>query len=201
MPGPLDLLKRLYSGATTPLVSEEAAAPYINAVDSPSLERSPVEAGIRGFGAGALEGLRGMTTPLDLAGFAAGGIGAGARGIRGLMGAGRAAEAVGGIGRAARAAEPTLDVIENIPTPQQIPGAGEVDDLINELHRNLSRVPSKGMTPPRAVPSLPPTAAPAAEFAHVGGEGAYNAARAVPDPRTNTDLYNQLMKRFGGVGR
>lgn len=72
MPGPLDYLKKAYSFATTPLVSKEAIEPAQEALDAPALDRSPMEARLRGFGAGALEGLRGFTSPLSIAALAGG---------------------------------------------------------------------------------------------------------------------------------
>jgi len=66
MPGPLDYLKSAYNFATTPLVPKSAIEPAQEALDAPSLDRSPMEARLRGFGAGALEGLRGFTSPLAI---------------------------------------------------------------------------------------------------------------------------------------
>jgi len=76
MPGPSKL-----SYLTQPLVPESAVRPLQDAIDSPSLERSPWEARLRGFGAGALEGLRQQTTPLNLAGLVGGGVSKGIQAI------------------------------------------------------------------------------------------------------------------------
>jgi hypothetical protein len=66
-----------YDWATTPLVSREDIQGAQNAIDSPSLTRSPGMAQLQGFGAGALEGLRGLTSPASIAGIAGSAIGAG----------------------------------------------------------------------------------------------------------------------------
>ncbi len=66
MPGPLDYLKKAGQFVNEPLVPKSAIEPMQEALDAPSLERSPMEARLRGFGAGALEGLRGLTSPLSI---------------------------------------------------------------------------------------------------------------------------------------
>lgn len=91
-----------------PLVPEEPVRQLQAAIDTPTLERSPWEARLRGFGAGALEGLRGQTSPISLAGLAGlavPGLGLGRaaqaapRAIRGLAGAiPEAGPAVSGLG-------------------------------------------------------------------------------------------------------
>ena len=94
MPGPLDLLKRGFNFATTPLVDEESIRPAQDMIDpGPSMDRSPMEARMRGFGAGALEGLRGLTTPLDLATVGLPMAGRAMSGLKGMMGAGRMVDA------------------------------------------------------------------------------------------------------------
>lgn len=96
---------------TTPLVTPEAIKPLQDRLDSPSLERSPMEARIRGFGAGALEGLRGFTSPAEMAGLAALAV----PGIGMMRGAGRVAEsaprAIRGLSRAIPAAGEALPSI------------------------------------------------------------------------------------------
>jgi hypothetical protein len=72
----------------TPLVPEAPVRRAQEYIDSPDLERSPWEARFRGFGAGALEGLRGLSSPENLAMLAATGLGAGIGG--GMARAGRA---------------------------------------------------------------------------------------------------------------
>lgn len=67
MPNPLDALKSLWGAANTSLVPEGLLHGAQDLIDSPSLERSPMEARIRGFGAGALEGLANQITPMNVA--------------------------------------------------------------------------------------------------------------------------------------
>lgn len=97
MPGPLDYLKQAGQFLTTPVVSKQAIQPMQEALDAPSLERSPMEAQLRGFGAGALEGLRGLTTPLNIGSAVMGG--SLASGMGRLAGA--AGEAMPALGQAA----------------------------------------------------------------------------------------------------
>lgn len=73
MPGPLDYLKRAGSWATTPLLPQEAIEPVQTAMTEPHLDENPILTRVKGFGAGALEGLRGLTTPVDIASLAIGG--------------------------------------------------------------------------------------------------------------------------------
>ena len=180
---PFDLLKRAGSWATTPLVDEESIAPYQDALDAPALERSPIEARLRGFGAGAMEGLRGMTSPLELAGIAAGGAG----GV--LKGLGRTG---GAVSKASKMA-PTLDVVEPRAVNQVAPAMDDVESLIGDLKRNLARVPNR--RPPQETRGES-----VAEFTPRGGEGMFNMGReAVSKPPM--DAYEMLMKQFGGRGR
>ena len=78
---------------TTPLMPEAPVRRLQEQIDSPDLERSPWEAQLRGFGAGALEGLRDLTSPADLIGMAAlpmgggGGLLRAARGVQQAPGA------------------------------------------------------------------------------------------------------------------
>lgn len=83
-----ELMKR-YTQATTPLVPESAIKPAQDWLDTPTPDRSPWEARLRGFGAGALEGLRGQTSPANLAGLGASFIAPGAGTLmKGVEGAG-----------------------------------------------------------------------------------------------------------------
>ena len=182
MPGPLDLLKKGFNFATTPLVDEETIQPYQDMMDAPTLERSPMEARFRGFGAGALEGLRGMTTPMDLAGMAAGGAGA-------------LASRFGRAGRVATRMAPTLDVIEDVPVQQIAPAMDDVDSLLGDLQRNLAKVPNKRPNPMDTLGEVNP------EFTPRGGEGIYNVGRQVPARNPMDGFYQQMMTKMGGRGR
>ena len=55
-------------GVFDPLVPQSAIDPLQELLDRRRLDQSPLEAQVRGFGAGALEGLRGLTSPASLAG-------------------------------------------------------------------------------------------------------------------------------------
>lgn len=145
---PLGYLKNAFNFATTDLASPEmlGGGDDQNAIDAPALERSPWEARLRGFAAGALGGVgnrdqmfhggvAGMSSPLDIASNAAA-----------FTGAGKALGALKGLragaGPASRAKQ-AFDIIENIPVKQVNPGMGEVDDLINQLGNNIARIPSR----------------------------------------------------------
>ncbi len=140
MPGPLDYLKQAKDWATTPLVEEDnplMGKPAQDYLDSPSLSRPPMEARIAGFGAGALEGLRGLTTPLDLAGMAAGAAG----GARSAMG--RMAPYVAETASSSPYMKPLAQVVEGAQkVGQRLPNMGEVDDIIGGMKYNLAKVPS-----------------------------------------------------------
>jgi len=86
MPGPFRFpIPADFAGLSEPLIPEAPVRKLQDAIDSPSLERSPWEARLRGFGAGALEGLRQQTSPANLAALAANaipGVGGGLRGLR-----------------------------------------------------------------------------------------------------------------------
>lgn len=56
---------------TEPLIPKGPVDWLANQVDKRSLEQTPMMARLKGFGAGALEGLRSLTSPLQLAAFAA----------------------------------------------------------------------------------------------------------------------------------
>lgn len=82
MPGAIDFL-------TSPLISKAAIKPTQDLIDNPAGNYGVGEARLRGFGAGALEGLRGLTSPLAI----------GSALIPEVGGAMRGAEAAGGAGR------------------------------------------------------------------------------------------------------
>lgn len=218
MPGPLDMLKRGFNMATTPLIDKETVDPYANAVDVPRLNKphfdpssmlgkaesfgQGAQARLGGFGAGAMEGMRGMTSPLDIAGalFPA---------IKGLRVGAGAAKAAGRLA-------PTLDLVEGPIIKQVAPAADDVADLIGDMQRNMARVPtSKAKQAGRFVEEVQsdwhgPNAAPvaetlgerAAEFTPVGGEAIYNAGRgATQSSDAMESLYQHLMRTMGGRGR
>ena len=157
MPGPLDFL-------TTPLVPEAPVRRLQERMDAPTLDRSPWEARLRGFGAGALEGLRGQTSPMALAGM-----------LPLVGGAMRAPGAAQGLSRAAQGlsrAMPAFEVVEDAPAvAQAMPGMGAVDDMVGALKYNLAKIPG------RAAPAAETLGQQVAEFTPQGGEAAYNATR------------------------
>ena len=178
----------IYDFLTTPLVPEAPVRRLQEQIDAPTLDRSPWEARARGFGAGALEGLRGLTSPLSLAG---------------MVPLGRAASmaprAVQGLSRAIQRGGPTLDLVEDAPAvAQAMPNMGAVDDMIGALRYNLAKIPGK------AGPRTPPTetlGTQLAEFTPRGGEAAYNAAR--PARTLPADIgestYNRMLQTRGGL--
>lgn len=178
MPNPLEILKKMGSWASTPMVDEESIAPIQDAIDSPSLDRSPGMARLQGFGAGAIEGLRGMTSPMNLA-----------------MSAIPALGALRGAGRVAKAAGPTLDLVEPSVIKQVAPAMDDVDSLIGDMQRNLARVPNRR-------PPMETLGEQAAEFTPRGGEGIYNVARQHGSGAQHMDPHQMLMMRgMGGRGR
>ena len=193
MPGPLDYLKKLGSAAITPMVDQETIAPYQNALDAPTEQRSPWEARLRGFGAGAMEGVRQMTSPLEMGSM--------------MLGGGAAFGAMKGAGRAGKALSriaPTMDLIEPQAVKQVAPAMDDVSSLTGDMQRNLARIPSK--RPPMPVQAqgraLGRTLGDdVAEYTPRGGEAAYNAGREAPPGANVMDAYTALMKHMGGKGR
>lgn len=154
-----------------------------------------------GFLSGSLEGVRGLTSPAQLAAIAAS-LGGGYAGAKLL---GRFGDEVGQVAR------PTLDVLEDIPIRQVQPSAHEVEGLVSELGQNLSRIPNAtgklrrpGIAPqamqgleqagPRVPSRMPP------EFVPRGGETAWNARRPMGGPSVEMpppfDPYEAATRRF-----
>lgn len=122
---PLDLLKKAWGAATTPLVPEGAIAPIQDAIDHPTLNRQPWQARIQGFEAGALEGLRQQTDPLSLAGFAS------------MLPIGKL---MGGAGKGVKAAQGILEgPLPHVNMPADIAAAG-AEDVYNAGRQLPSRV-------------------------------------------------------------
>ena len=170
---PLDYLKKAWGFANTPLVNADEAA---DSIDAPTAERSPMEARMRGFGAGALQGLAGLTTPMNI-------------GMAALPAAGAMMRG----GQAAKRLAPTLDLIDT-PMPKQVaPAMDDVNSLIGDLRRNLAKVPNKR-------PAMDTLGESVAEFTPVGGEGMYNAGQGA-NQRLPADILDMLMPKMGGRGR
>lgn len=171
------LMQALLARAQTPLVPQSAIQPAVSSLTEPKLDQSPMMARIKGFGAGALEGLRGQTSPLNLAALAT------------LpMGGGAARGAVAGAEGLARVIP---EVVEAAPAVKQVmPMADDVTRLAAQLKNRLMQVPSAGS---KTLGQVAP------EYTAVGGESALNAGREamkrVPVPRQ--DAYTRIL----GSGR
>lgn len=144
MPSPLDYLDRLAKGdpslgnpvaqaLNTPLVPQKAIQPVQDYLEKPQLDQSPLKAGLKGFASGALEGLRGFTSPLGLAnlGIMASPWGGAARMAEALP------EAVQGL---SRAIPEVVEAGEGIR--QVMPTAQDASDLIGALKYRLAKVPT-----------------------------------------------------------
>lgn len=117
-----------------PLLPKGAIAPAQEMLDQRYLDQSPNMARLRGFGAGALEGLRDLTTPTSLASLLPMGK---------AFGAG--AKALSFAPKLARAAGPTMQILEDAtPIAQAMPTAREAVSAIGSMGRNLAQVPQAG---------------------------------------------------------
>lgn len=182
--GAASLFQELLNRANTPVVPESVISPAVDALAHPKLNDSTMMAQLKGFGAGALEGARGLTTPMNLAlaaipgGRAGKGVVAGAKGLAGVV--------------------PELVQAERA-VKQVMPMADDVTRLGATLKQRLLQVPSKGQ---KALGGS------VAEFTPSGGEAAYNAGRAgmakVPSPGIpkipyRAPRYEHLLEATGEV--
>lgn len=99
-----------------PLIPEEPVRKLQEQIDPRSLEQSPWVARLRGFGAGALEGLRNLSSPAQLANIASVAIP--------MMGAYRAPKAVQGLAEAISDAAPAAQTLGEL-LPEYTPRGGE----------------------------------------------------------------------------
>jgi hypothetical protein len=144
-------LSGLWNAANTSLIPEAPVRKLQESMTEPHLDESPWWAQVKGFGAGALEGLRNQITPANLAMLALPGGGA-------ARGGAEAAEA--GVG-AARAAAPTMDLIESSPwqsVRQVAPTMGDVDALAGGLKDTLARIPNGTRSAVQSLRDLYPSA-------------------------------------------
>lgn len=190
MPNPL---KSIYDAATTPLVPKSAIAPAQQALEEPHLDQSPMMARLKGFGSGALEGLRGLTSPLDLAANAslvagpglraARGARAGVGAIEGLTGALRGPEAASELGSMGGMMEKMA--AENAPTFSRLKQAGTF----------------AGDRSTGAIQPLARTVIPSSEFAPATemGEALYNSGRpaAGRGPNPLDAVYQRIQANKG----
>ena len=130
-----------WNWANNPLVPKSAIQGTQDYLEEPQLEQSPWMARMKGFGSGALEGLRGLTSPINLAGIASmgigGGVGAGARMAE------EAPALVSGVSRAMPAfSRITPDLVEaGQGIRQALPTAADTSALEGLLKYGLAKVP------------------------------------------------------------
>lgn len=152
MPGPTDYTKRLWALANKSLVPDEAIAGLTNAIDQPTLDRTPWEARLQGFGAGALEGVADLVTPMNMATAA---VPAGL-GMMAGRAVGRVIPAMGSLGRLpAQAADSpgVAKAMAGLRQTQRSPRPYEVRGLTNKLQQRLNEIPTggeEGFISPRA---------------------------------------------------
>ena len=123
---------------TEPLVPEAPVRRLQEQIDAPTLERAPWEARARGFGAGALEGLRGLTSPLSLASMLPVGQAASMapRAVQALS------KTIPGVPQRLMAAERAFDVVDTPGVPQMLGEGLDVgDDLVGALKYGLAKAP------------------------------------------------------------
>ncbi len=115
-----------------PLVPQSAIDPYQQQLEEPQLEQSPWMARLKGFGSGALQGLRGLTSPLNLAGLAGTALGGGAL----MRGATALPEATGAL------SEVTPELVQGgRGISQVLPDLTDADAMIGAMKYNLAKVP------------------------------------------------------------
>lgn len=126
------LLQELLMRANTPLVPQSAIQPTQDALTQPRLNQSVPMAMLKGFGAGALGGLRNQTSPANLAGIASLAAGPAARGLAML---GKAAPAAAMAAKAPMAAEAASGAGRTLGTilPEFAPVGGESSLNINRF--------------------------------------------------------------------
>jgi hypothetical protein len=191
--------KRAISGMQEGLAPGSSADIEGGVMDLPGAFRDLMDGGMEnpmetmgGFASGAMEGLRGMTTPLDALSLMA-------PGALGLLG-----RAGGAVDDGVRMGRQAFDVVEDLPRPQSMPSMQDADDLIGDLQRNMARVPNATGQMRRPSFQQPPAQMPP-EFVPRGGEGVYNAARPRsigPDIQTSptNKIEEELKKRFAQMG-
>lgn len=137
MPGyPEQPRKSLWQVANQSLIPEDAVTGLQNAIDNPTLDRTPWEARTQGFAAGALGGLADLVTPANIATVA---LPAGAGAL-----AGRAAGAIGGRlgGQALQNPQALAKTLAAMRQTQRTPRAYEVVGLENQLKKRLTQIPT-----------------------------------------------------------
>lgn len=141
---------------TEPLVPEEPVRKLQEKMTTPVLDENPLWAQVKGFGAGALEGLRGQTSPLNIA--------------------------------------------SNLA--MLIPGAGVVGRggaALAEAPQAAAQFGKAGGAMAGLAEAAPQALHDVAEFAPVGGESAWNAARGVAEKVTDPAeaAYKRILATMG----
>lgn len=185
-----------------PLLPQSAIDPAQQYLEQPKLDQSPWMARLKGFGSGALEGLRNLTKPSELAGIASlaiPGMGEAALGSR-LGGA------AGGLARAVPAMSDlssiTPEVVEAAQGVKQVlPNMMEGADMMGAMKYNLAKLPSGARAMPGAtdmmseVGKITPEAAIAGGAAGAGGLYLANKARqAIQGLNQNAPSANPFQK-------
>lgn len=167
-----NLLQTLLDRATTPLLPQSVIQGTQDTLTQPSLTQSPTMARIKGFGAGALQGVRDLTSPAMLAGSLMDDVPGALLASRFLGAGSKAAEAAPAIAEGMSALKPTLTSFGKLAAPALTRGA-KVAETLGE------------MSP---------------EFTPLGGEGMFNATRGAgtPVPGSDDSLYQLAMQRFMG---
>lgn len=176
----------------TPLIPAAPVKRLQDAIDTPTLERSPWEARVRGFGAGALDGLRNLSSPANL-------VSIGSLLVPGMgegVGLAKGAKAVSGAAQGLSDGLPSIQAVsEGVNGLRQaMPTAREVTGLLGQMGSNLKNVPTSAM---KALKMGTPSSADP-HFVPMGGEGAYNASRAGLMPKNPQEMaYEQILSRGG----
>jgi len=193
MPTPIDFLRQLWQGANTPVIPQETIQPWQDALDHPTLDRSPMEASLRGFGAGAMEGVREQLTPFNLMAasvpLASKLASVGGRAVGSGVESGAALAGL-------RKAAPTIDLIEPANIKQVMPSMSDVDALTGDMQRNLAKIAGRNRPPIQTAGERFP------DFTPKGGEYMYNAGRDLQTPYGQGSLdYILPNPKFGGTGK
>lgn len=182
-----------YNPLTKSVIPEAPIKRAAAAMTEPRLDESPLWAGVKGFGAGALEGLQRFATPLNIATAIPT-----VRGAVGLMQGAKAAP--GAIGALSKW---SADDLLGNPSSMAV-----MDRMYKSANPTFQQLNKGGMfSGPRNVGNLyGPTAKAAetlgegvAEFTPVGGEAMYNVARQglqkAADPMES--VYKAIMSKMG----
>lgn len=152
-----NIFQKAWGAANEPLIPEAPVRAAQESMTTPVLDENPWWARAKGFGAGALEGLRGQSSPMNIASNLA-----------------MLVPGAGVIGKGAQAARGGAALAE---APQAARGASAMAGLVDAA--------------PQALHDL-------AEFAPVGGEAAWNAARPTAAAATDPAMaaYERILQQL-----